>query len=111
MLRPGEVAWGFIQSGLENLQGQKLHNLSVQPVPQLHRPYGEKDVLCKNDEMPDSVLCTLRSFSSGEEEGKVSPSSHWPCWKPCRAWWWVSPLGAGLGGEAMEVRPAGILVL
>lgn len=48
-LRPGVVAWGFIQSGLENLQGQKLHNLSVQPVPPLCCPYGEKDVLHKND--------------------------------------------------------------
>lgn len=32
-LRSGEVAWGFTQLFLENLQGQKLHDLSVQPVP------------------------------------------------------------------------------
>lgn len=92
--RPGEVAWGFIQSGLENLQGQKLHNLSAQPVPQLRRPYGEKDVLCKNDEMPDSVLLTLRSYSSGEEEGKMLPSSHWPCWGH----------GGGHGGVSSRCR-------
>lgn len=43
-LRSGEVAWGFIQSCLENLQGQKLHNLSVPPVPPICRPYSKKDV-------------------------------------------------------------------
>lgn len=41
-VRPGEVAWGFIQSGLENLQGQKPHNFSVRPVPPLCCRYGEK---------------------------------------------------------------------
>jgi len=40
-LRPGDIAQGFIQSGLENLQGQKVHHLSVQPVPLLGCPYGE----------------------------------------------------------------------
>lgn len=69
-LRPGEVAWGLIQLGLENLQGQKLHNLSVQPVPPLCCPYGEKVVLQKNDEMPYSVLLILRSYCSGEEKGE-----------------------------------------
>ena len=87
-LRPGEVAWGFIRSGLENLQGQKRHNLSVQPVPPLLCPYGEKDVLHKNDEMPDSVLLMLRSYSSGEEEGEgVAFLPLALLWKPCGARW------------------------
>lgn len=43
-LRSGEVAWGFTQLCPENLQGQKLHNLSVQPVPAICCPYGKKDV-------------------------------------------------------------------
>lgn len=77
-------------SVLENLQGQKLHNLSV-----VHLFYHFtfltakcKDVLHKNDEMPNSSLLILQSYSNGEEKRKVSPSSQWCCWKPCRAWWW-----------------------
>lgn len=43
-LRSGEVAWGFTQSFLENLQGQKLHNLFVQPVPAICCHYGKQNV-------------------------------------------------------------------
>lgn len=37
-----KVAQGFIHSGLENLQGWRLHNLSVQPISVFNCPQDEK---------------------------------------------------------------------
>ena len=44
-IRSEQVTRGFIQLGLENLQGGSLHNLLGQLVPLLVCPHGEKVVL------------------------------------------------------------------
>lgn len=41
-MRSDQVTWGFIQLGLEILQGWRLHDLSGQPVPVLACPHGSK---------------------------------------------------------------------
>lgn len=41
-VRSGQAVQGFIQLGLENLQGWRVLSPSGQPVPMLDCPHGEK---------------------------------------------------------------------
>jgi len=40
-MRLDQVTLGFIQSGLENLKEQTLHNLSGKPLPMLDTPHSQ----------------------------------------------------------------------
>lgn len=41
-MRSEQVAQGLIQAGLENFQGRRVHNISVQPTSLLKCPHGKK---------------------------------------------------------------------
>lgn len=62
-MRTYGIAEGVAQSGLENLQGPRVQNLSPQPAPLLGCPQGKKVLPNIHQEFPVSiyVLCLLSS--------------------------------------------------
>lgn len=81
-MRWDQVAQGFIQSGLENLQGQRPDSLCEQPVPLLASPHGEERSLgssgprCRaepRDTAPVSWHCSPSEAPRGGEKQRQNP--------------------------------------
>lgn len=58
-----QSAQGFVQLGLENLQGRGLHSLSGQHVPLSNCAHGEKACPNIQSETPISIMHICISFS------------------------------------------------
>lgn len=75
-IRPNQVAQGFILSGLENLQGWRLHNFSGQTAPLLDCPHDEEDFpkstlnLCRFNLSPLSLIIPP-TIHPGEKPGST----------------------------------------
>lgn len=57
-MRSDQVSQAFIQSGLENIQGWKVHSLPGQPVP-LDCPHGGKTFPLSSLNPSCFILCML----------------------------------------------------
>ena len=79
-----QAAQGFIQLGLENLQGGRLHNLSGQPAPLSNCPHRGKTFPYIQSETLSFHLRTFVSHSPTlhhcEEPNSISSMT------PCRHW-------------------------
>jgi len=80
LLKKGQLkpaAQDCVQMDFECLQGQRLHNLSGQPVPMLSHPLSNNIFFLCSDEISCSSLCPLPPvLSLGSMEKSLAPSSH-----------------------------------
>lgn len=60
-MRPQQIAQNFVQSGLESLQGKRLHNLSGQPI--LDHPPVEKLFFLYSQNLSWFHLLPLKTFT------------------------------------------------
>lgn len=77
-MRPDHLAQGFVQTGLENLQGWRLHNLSRQSVPPLTVLTGRKCFPVPSLNPSGFNVWSLLVLPPCKAEQSLAPSSPWP---------------------------------